>query len=186
MSAFLPEDEKLLLEQISEDNEEAFSQIFHAYKDKLYSFIYHITESKELSSDIVQDIFLKIWELRGKLFSIENFNAYLFQMAQNQAINQLRRMSRETLILMERQKGSNFSSETPEEELQYKNISAYIREIVNSLPPRQKTVYTLSREQNLKQEDIAQQLQISISTVQNHMTQALKTIREKLKKRLSD
>lgn len=186
MSAFLPENEKLLLEQISEDNEEAFSQIFHAYKDKLYAFIYRITGSKELSSDIVQDTFLKIWELRGKLFSIENFNAYLFRMAQNQAINQLRRMSRETLILMERQKENNSSSETPEEELRYKNISAYIREIVHSLPPQQKAVYTLSREQNLKQEEIARQLQISISTVQNHMTQALRTIREKLKKRLNE
>lgn len=181
MSAFLPENEKLLLEQISEDNEEAFSQIFHAYKDKLYAFIYRITASKELSSDIVQDTFLKIWEVRGKLFSIDNFNAYLFRMAQNQAINQLRRMARETLILMERQKENNFSSETPEEELRYKNISAYIREIVNSLPPQQKIVYCLSREQNLKQEDIAQQLHISVSTVQNHMTQALKTIRERLR-----
>lgn len=186
MSAFLNKNEKLLLEQISEDNEEAFSQVFYAYKDKLYAFIYRITESKELSADIVQDTFLKIWELRGKLFSIDNFNAYLFRMAQNQAINELRRMSRETLVLAERQKTNNFSSETPEEKLQYKNITAYIREIVNSLPPQQKTVYCLSREQNLKQEDIAQQLQISISTVQNHMTQALKTIREKLKKRLNE
>lgn len=181
MPAFSPEKEKLLLEQISEDNEEAFAQIFHAYKDKLYSFVYQITGSKEVSSDIIQDTFLKIWQLRGKLFSIENFNAYLFRMAQNEAINQLRRMSKETLIKMKTQKENDIQPETPEEQLRYKNISTRISEIVNELPTQQKAVYTMSREQNLKQEEIARQMNISISTVQNHMTQALRTIRERLR-----
>ncbi|MGH2644743.1 MAG: RNA polymerase sigma factor [Chitinophagaceae bacterium] len=185
MSPFLPDQEKLLLQQISDDNEEAFAQLFHAYRDKLFSFIYHITASRELSLDIVQDVFLKIWELRGKLFSIENFNAYLFRMAQNQAINQLQRMAKETLILKNTQKQNDGGSETPEGKLRFKNISEAIAKIVNELPPQQKAVYTLSREQNMKQEEIARQLKISISTVQNHMTQALKSLREGLKSYLN-
>ncbi|TAN10844.1 MAG: RNA polymerase sigma-70 factor [Chitinophagaceae bacterium] len=185
MSPLLPEDEKLLLEQISEDNEGAFAQLFYAYRDKLYSFIFRITGSKELSSDIVQDVFLKIWEQRGRLFSIENFNAYLFRMAQNHAINQLKRSSKTTLVMMQKQRQEGFESPPPDEEFRYKIMQQRLQQIVNDLPLQQKTVYQFSREQNLKQEEIARQMNIALSTVQNHLTQALKTIRDRLKEHLT-
>lgn len=185
LGPILPEEERLLLAQISEDDEEAFARLFHAYRDKLYSFTYRVTESKELSSDIVQDVFLKIWEQRGRLFAIENFNAYLFRMAQNHAINQLRRMAKGSLLMMQRQPGDNFGSPMPDEELRYKMIQQRLQQIVRDLPPQQKTVYQLAREQNLRQEEIARQLNISVSTAQNHMTLALRTIREQLQQYLA-
>lgn len=186
MTFISQENEKLLLRQIAGGDQKAFGKLFHTYRDKLFSFIYRISGSKEIAEDVVQDVFLKIWLQREKVTDIENFNAFLFRMSQNLMINQLRRMSKEVFILLEKQKRNHAIPSSADDQLHYKNIRQFLDKVVNDLPPQQKTIYRLSREQNLKQSEIAQQLHISISTVQNHTTQALKTIREKLGKYLSD
>jgi RNA polymerase sigma-70 factor (ECF subfamily) len=185
LPSILLENEKLLLKQVVSGNEEAFAKLFHAYRDKLFSFMYRISGSKEIAEDIVQDVFLKIWLQRENLLNIENFNAFLFRMSQNHVINQLRRRSKETLILLEKQKSGYAIPSTADEQMHYKNIRQLLEKIIEELPTQQKTVYLLSREQSLKQEEIATQMNISVSTVKNHMTQALKTIREKLRRYLA-
>lgn len=185
MPLILPENEKLLIQQVAAGHEEAFAQLFHAYRDKLSAFICRMTGSKEIAEDIVQDVFLKIWIQREKLTDIENFNAFLFRMSQNHAINHLRRMARETLVLMQTKPQVDTLSPGADEQVIFNNIRKSLNEIVANLPPQQKAVYQLSKEQHLKQEEIAQQLHISVSTVKNHMTQALRTIREKLGKYLT-
>lgn len=182
MPLLLPENEKLLLKQVAEGNEEAFAQLFHAYRDKLFSFIHKLSGSREIAEDILQDVFLKIWIQRKKLVEIDHFNAFLYKAAQNHALNQLRRMSKETLILTKTYAHQNNDSPSADQQLTYNNIRKRLNEIVTQLPPQQKAVYQLSREQHLKQDQIAEQLNISISTVQNHLTRALKTIREKMVK----
>lgn len=176
----LPENEKRLLMQVAEGGEEAFGMLFHQYRNRLYAFIFSIVRSREMAEDVVQDVFLKIWLRREDLAAVDNFKAYLFRISQNHAINHLRRMSKETLVLLEKQHRRGSGDAAADELLTYKNIQQSLNEIVNSLPLQQKTVYRLSREQNLKQEEIAQQLHISVSTIKNHMTQALRTIRERL------
>lgn len=182
MPLILSENEKLLLKQIAEGNEEAFAQLFHAYRDKLFSFIYKISGSKEIAEDILQDVFLKIWIQRETLVEIDHFNAFLYKISQNHTLNQLKRMSKETLILTKTFVQQDKASPAADEQLTFNNIRKQLNEIVAQLPPQQKAVYQLSREQNLKQDQIAQKLNISISTVQNHLTRALKTIREKMAK----
>lgn len=182
MSNILPENERLLLLQASEGDEEAFARLFRIYRDKLYAFTYTISRSKEIAEDVVQDVFLKIWQQRGRLNTIDNFNAFLFRMSYNHTINLLKRLYKETLVFMEASERNNRSPLLPDEQTIYNILQQSIAEIVSRLPPQQKAVYQLSREQYMKQEDIAKKLHISISTVQNHMTQALRTIREQLRR----
>jgi RNA polymerase sigma-70 factor (ECF subfamily) len=182
----LPEDEKLLIQQVAAGNEDAFARLFNAYRDKLFAFIYRMTGSKEIAEDIVQDVFLKIWIQREKLIGIDNFNAFLFRMSQNHAINHIRRMAKETLVLTQTHRQINRSSPAVDEQVDFNNIQKSLAEIVANLPPRQKAVYQLGREQHLKQEEIAHQLSISVSTVKNHMTQALHAVREGLRKYHTD
>lgn len=186
MSHILPKNERQLLLQASEGSEEAFTALFHAYRDKLYVFIYKLSGSKEIAEDVVQDVFLKIWQQRGRLNVIDHFNAFVYRMSFNHAINLLKRLSKETLILMEVKQREGSGPSQPDEQLIFHYVQESIAEIIRYLPPQQQAVYRLSREEYLKQEDIAKRLDISISTVQNHMTQALRTIREKLRQRTSD
>ncbi len=172
--------EKILLRQLATGNERAFEKLFHIWKDKLYFFILRIVNTPENAEDIVQEIFTKLWQDRDKLIQIEHFSAYLFQMAKNQAISGMRRMAHETLILSELKKNATVAGLPVDETFLQKQLQEKLQEIVNNLPSRQNEVYTLSREQGLKQDEIARRLGISISTVQNHMTEALRTIRRQL------
>ena len=167
-----------LLKEASTGNEQAFAGLFHLYKHKLYSFLIRITESPEMTEDIIQDIFLRLWKDKTDLVNIENFGAYLFKMGQNQAINAFKRMARETVILSELR--NNTGSIQQQDNLSLGELQQKLQTAFDKLSPQQKLVYTLSREQGLKHDEIARQLNISPSTVNNHMILALRIIREQL------
>ena len=180
MSAYQTYAEKELLRQVAAGDELAFQSLFNAWRDKLYFYIFRITNSQENAEDVVQEVFFKLWVKRCALTEVDNFSAYLYRMAHNHAISGIRRMAQETVILSELRRDSMASGLPADEALLRKQVEERLKEIADALPKQQKLVYTLSREQGLKQEDIAGQLNISVSTVQNHMTQALRTIRQEL------
>lgn len=178
----MPEDllnnERDLLLQVSEGNEMAFRQLFDAYRNKLFSYILRISQSKESAEDAVHDVFLKLWTNRERLTEIENLNAYIFRMAQNHAYNGLRKIAKETLVMAELEKGSYYESSDPDDLLVRKEIREFIHDAIEKLTPQQKEVYRLSREQGLKHEEIAQRLNISVLTVKKHMSDALHFLRK--------
>ena len=177
--------EKELLQLSTEGDEKAFAEIFHRYKFKLYGFIYRLTQSQEMAEDIVQETFLRLWKNRDQLGNIEHLSSYIFRMAQNQAITSFKRMAMETMIIRQLLTGEEeFSTSTPESELALKEMEGLFRKAVDNLPPQQKKVYLLSREEGLKHEEIAERLQISRGTVKNHMIQLLRTLRSQLEKNL--
>ena len=172
--------EKELLQRVSAGDTDAFGELFNAWRDKLFAYILRITNSQETAEDVVQDVFLKIWVKREDLSQVNNFNAYIFRTAHNHAVSAIRRMAQETIILSQIRRHS-FSEGMPlEETLWRKQVSEKLKIIVGNLPPQQKLVYTLSRERGLMQEEIARRMDITLSTVQNHMTQALSNIRREL------
>jgi len=172
--------EQELLKLVASDNEDAFEKLFNAWRDKLYFYILRITDSSEDAEDVVQEVFVKLWLIRKSLHDVEHFGSYLYRMAHNYAISGIRRMARETICFSELQANTNTDNLPADEVLFQKQLNEKLKATVAALPQQQRLVYTLSREQGLKQEDIAHQLHISISTVQNHMTQALRTIRKEL------
>jgi len=173
--------ESVLLKQLAEGNEEAFRKLFLAYKDKLYTYICKLSGSAETAEDMVHDVFLKLWEKREALPDIDNLNAYLYQISRNKSINLFRRMAKETLILSEigRDEGIPGSLEG-ENRLIHADVLASIREAVDKLTPQQRQVFLLSRQNGLKINEIARKLGITERTVTNHMSQALRFLREEL------
>lgn len=170
--------ERAVLQQIAEGSEQAFGQLFHAYRPKLYTYIFKLSKSAETAEDTVHEVFLKLWKNREKLLSIENINAYLYRMAHNHAYTILRRAAKETLVLAElQQEQSGISVFEGEDRISSQEIRDFIRKTIAQLTPQQKQVFLMSREQGLKHEEIAQKLNISANTVKNHMVEALKFIR---------
>jgi len=172
--------EKELLLRVTAGDEGAFGELFHLWRDKLYFFILRITHSSEMAEDILQDVFVKIWTNRATLDSIEHFDAYIYRMSQNQAISGMRRMAKETLILAELRKGPDSSEFVMDDVVIQRELTKKLQSILHKLPAQQRLVYTMTREQGLRQDEIAQRLKISSSTVKNHMTRALFTIRQEL------
>jgi len=170
--------EQEILLQVANGDVQAFRSLFDAYRDKIYFFLLRIVDTKESAEDIVQDTFLKVWLNREDLLTIRNFNAYLYQMAKNAAINGLRRKAMEAVIL----EGNPLISEDVDSEAQLllKDLRGQVQKAVEALPPQQKKVYTLRRTEHYKIEEIADQLQISPLTVKRHLTEAIKAIRQTL------
>lgn len=173
--------EKQLLAQVARGSEEAFTQLFYQHHQKLGAFILKLTSSTELTQEIVQDVFLKIWLNRSKLDGINCFEAYLFTVAKHHAFNALKKILREQSRFAS---WSNVAALTqPEED----NVAAVrerhlqlVDEAIMQLPPQQQKIYKLSRNEGLKYEQIAQQLGISFETVKRHMHLALRFIRKYL------
>lgn len=169
-------DDIALVNKLANDDEVAFEVLFHKYKDKLYSFLIHLGNSASAAEDVLQDVFMKIWDRRTQLGDIDNFNAYLFRMAANQAINLMRRQSREIKILDEL-KLYTIDENGTAQAMSEKEVQETLSKALATLPQQQYKVFMLSREHGLKYDDIAAEMGISAATVRNHMVQALKKIR---------
>lgn len=171
------QDEQALLALAAAGDETAFEALFRKYGRKLYSFMLQLSGAMA-AEDIVQEVFFRLWKERDKLTTITHFNSYLFRMARNQAINDFRKMARATLLPIE-------EADLPEtapvpdsnEEIEFKALRERVHEIIDSLPPQQRKVYLLNREQGLKHKEIAELLNISPSTVNKHLVQALQALR---------
>lgn len=175
--------EKELLLLASKGCEESFTNLFHLYKHRLYSFLLRITNSEEQSLDFVQEIFMNLWINRTKLAEIDNLGSYIFRSAKNRVINSFKRVMNETSIVSDLHVLDD-SENNVAANFEYKILEEKFKDVVKSLPPQQRLVYTLSREQGLKYDEIALQLHISSATVKNHMVEALKNIRVFLKSEL--
>lgn len=178
MSAFQSHNENELLQLAAGGGQAAFAELFMQNRHKLFSFLMRLTQSPEATEDVIQDIFMKLWRNRTSLTAIDNFSSYLFRMAQNQCITQFRRMAKETLILSKLASDAPPSRSTTEDLLAAKEVQEQLQQAVAKLTPQQKLVFTLSREKGLKYEEIAAELNISASTVKNHMIDALRIIRQ--------
>jgi len=177
--------ENLLLAQISEGNELAFKQLFECYKSRLFGYVLKVTKSREIAEEIVMDVFLKLWEGKALVNEIENFPSFIFLIARNKAIDFLRKASKDRvlqeLIWDEIQLQATISSD---ELIRVSDLKRELNTAVNKLSAQRQVVYRLSREEYMSHDQIAKHLQLSKSTVKNHMIDALRIIRLHLSTRM--
>jgi len=169
-----------LMQEIKADNMFAFDALYGKYSRKLYKFGYSILKSKEDSENLIQDVFLNLWENRHKVEKNESIQSYVFTIAYNSAISILRKKTKDFQFVEYLKSLQEITEEPVNVEVEYNELTAKLDKIINELPQRQKEVYLLHKVEGLKYNVIAEQLHISVNTIENHMSRALKTIREKL------
>lgn len=167
--------ELALLKQVALGDPDAFAELFRAYHQPLAEYVYRLTESLEMTEDIVQDVFIKLWMKRETLPELDSFIHYLFILCRNHTFNCLRQTANKRVRQL--QWASQFHesvNEGPEAgEEDYREL---INVAIAQLPPQQQKVYFLSRHQHLKHKEIADRLGISIETARKHMKLALRSI----------
>ena len=173
----LVENEKDLLQDVAAGNELAFRKLFQGYWKKVYAVSVDFTKSEPLAEEIVQDVFLKIWLKREGLVSVLKFDDYLFTVARNHIYNTLRKKTAEQSFLKHLENHFLENSYFPEKDIHFKETRDLVNKAVELLPAQQRMVFTLSRNEGLDHNQIAEKLGISKLTVKSHMTRALQSIR---------
>lgn len=171
------------MEQISGGNEKAFRQLFDLYKERLFSFVFGLTHSVTETEEVVQDIFMKLWETRSKLDQIEHPSAYIYRMARNRTLDHLAKAGRQQKLVRQVWANMKESEEVTEEILEAKESRELIYEAISQLPERKKEIFRLSREEGLSLDEIAERLGISKQTVKNNLTEILKQLKTYLQQR---
>ncbi len=170
---------------MAKGDENAFAQLFKTHYNLLGSFIMRITVSELLTQEIVQDVFLKIWVNRIALAEIDCFKAYLLVVSRNHTLNCLKQIARENNRKKEWVNSVLRNASNDVEEMDTIDRGSLIDEAVTLLPPQQKKVYTLSRRDGLKQQEIARELNISLETVKKHMVLALRFLKYHIRTNIS-
>lgn len=182
MEEFLMTDDKELLLRISQGDETAFSTLFGRYRNRLYHYLVKVLKSEPVAEEAVLDVFMKIWKARNALTALRSFEAFIFQVARNQAIDYMRSLARtpsaqqETWELIQ----DLVAQETTDQRLLTRETEQKIQDSVRRLSPQRQEVFRLSREENLSYEEIARRMQLSRLTVRNHMLASLKFIRGRM------
>ena len=174
-----------LLKLVAAGDENAYRELFHRHWDNVYSVALVLTKSVELAEDMVQDIFLKIWQKREQFTEVERFEDYLFIMARNHIYTELKKKARDDQFKQQVHQYFDSGINNAEIQLLTKETQVQINKAIDQLTPQQQLVYRMSREQGLSHEEIAEKLNISRNTVRNHIVQSLKQIREYLNDNVS-
>ncbi len=174
-----PFDEKALVVLIMEDDEQAFATLFEYYRNRIYSVAFTLTDSKQAAEEIVQDVFVRVWVKRKELSTVQKMDAWLFVIARNMIFSYFRSEAAKAKKKKLRAVTGVELSGSPQEaldKLEEKELRLLLSRAVDQLSAQQKQVYLL-KEDGMKLQDIAEQLNIAPQTVKKHLQYAMRSIR---------
>jgi RNA polymerase sigma-70 factor (family 1) len=165
-----------LVELWRSGNEKAYQALFDRYFYRLYSYTLKLVPDKRVSEEIVMDVMLAIWQKRDHLNCSLSLSAYLYKSVRNRLIDHLRKQQ-VTTVSLELSAVEPPSSSITDGRILHKELESLYRTSLNRLPPQKKRIFTMSREEGSSYKEIADRLQLSKNTVENHMVAALRLLK---------
>lgn len=160
-----------------------FERMHSLYSGRIYNFVLKISHGNTyIAEEITQIVFMKLWERFDTINDGESLKSYLFSIARNTLLNYLKHETVESIYL-------NYLKDSPNEDYGTQDaidssfLNSYVAKLIDELPPMRQKVFRMSRLQYLTNRQISQQLGISVSTVETHLSLALKFMREELRRR---
>lgn len=175
-------------EKISASDQKAFNSLFRSLYPRLIHFAFKYNKNKAIASDIVQDAFVTLWEKRSELEPDRSIQAYLYRIVRNKSLNYIRDHSNETIGLVDgvSLKATDENNHQDETEQLVDLLKTWIKE----LPKRQREAFELSRFEGLDHDEVADVMDVSSNTVNNHIVAALNKLRDRCdeykKKQIND
>jgi len=169
-----------LVERLQNNEEGALTIIYKEYWEIMFLAAYNLVKDRSVCEDIVQEVFISLWQRREKLQIKVSLKSYLYTSTVYKVydhFNKNKKMAKDELF-------DNFENKietsNPETKLMHQELIHYLDSIIETLPDKCKEVYKLSRENMLSNKEIAEQLNISQRTVEGHISKALKILKESL------
>ncbi|MFV0505353.1 MAG: RNA polymerase sigma factor [Bacteroidales bacterium] len=171
-----------VLKDLSQGSEQALDDLFNHYYPRLYKFSKSFLKMEDGIDDILQEVFLKIWNKRTSIRNSESFNSYIFTITRNLLLNELR-------FCLNKQKVHKQILETSLAEeyisagtVEYKELKDKVDQLIEKLPAKQKEIFRMSRIEGLSHKEIATKKNISTKTVEYHISQSINFIKARLGK----
>lgn len=173
-------EEKEAIRKLKEGDKKAFEYLYKSYLSKVYNFIgLYIVSSSDIE-EIVQEVFIKLWDARESLNEDKNFNGFLFIITRNLIFNQTRKSFNESFF-KQTILNSLHESYSIENELEASDLNHYIDHLLSMLPSRQQEIFRLSRKEQLSYKEIASKLHVSEKVVEHSISNVLKFLKKNLK-----
>jgi len=171
-------DDKKLVERLQKGNIEAFDLIYERYSGNIYAFALKYLKSPDEAEELVQSVFLKVWENHKNLNKELSFKSFLFTITYNDICKIFRRRHyRQQFIDNTLYENSHYSSET-EDRIEYNSVLEQVQHIIDRLPEKQKTIFLKSRQEGKSTKEIADEIGLSPGTVDNYISESIKFIRK--------
>jgi RNA polymerase sigma-70 factor (ECF subfamily) len=168
------------IEKMKAGDRESFNQVFRHYYSPMVRFCIRYVADSDIASEIVQDLFVKLWSNREKISFNTSFESYMLTSVRNSAITYINkeRAHNEAHLRVFSEESDNTD---PSETLQSNNLEESYRQILKDMPDKRREVFLASRYDGLKYSEIAEKLGISQKTVEAQMTAAIKQLKDGLK-----
>lgn len=180
MSSEISLKERELIQRLNNNDELALASIYNEYWEIMYLGAYNLVKNKQVSEDIVQDVFVNIWKKRGDLEIKVSLRSYLYTSTIYKTYDYFRKNKSAIRVDLLENFNERVQNSNPETKLMDKELQDYLEAVINELPEKCRVVYNLSRNEQLSHKEIAGKLNISTRTVEGHITKALKVLRKSL------
>ena len=165
---------------LAEGDEDAFVALYNRYHRKIYYSALKMCQSETLAQDVTQDVFLKVWDIRASLNPNQNFAAFISVICRNIIFDLYKKAAHEETIKKELQQFAEISEHEQDDDDFYETYKKLLDQAIAELPPQRRTVFELCKLKGKTYDEVARKMNISRSTVQDHIVKANKFIREYL------
>jgi RNA polymerase sigma-70 factor (ECF subfamily) len=169
-----------MLHRLKQGDEKAFESIYAHYSPKMYGNLLKLLKSTSLAAEVLQDVFVKIWDYRHSIDSSKSFSAFLFKIAENRIYDIYRKSARDKKLAQHFLKTATEAYEHIETTIYQKEHVHFLQKAVDKLPTRRKQIFTLCKLEGRSYEEVSCALGISVSTISDHIVKANRTIKDYL------
>lgn len=173
-------DDRQIVEQLKDGSKDAFRLIYDRYGIKIYRFALSYLKSEHDAEELVQEVFLKLWDKREKLNSLLNIQAFIYKIAVNSIYDFIRRKNVEQAFLSFAEGKTELTDETWQEII-FNDMLAQINSLMEKMPEQRRKIFKMSKENGLSNDEIAETLGLSKRTVENQIYRATAFLKENLK-----
>lgn len=166
-------DKETFAERLRNDDRTVIDEIYEFYHAKIFRFSISYLKNEDDAYDIVQDVFIKIWENRLQLKKDTNFDAFLFTVAKNTVLSLFRKRATEQKFKNNLDMPNESEPDAIENDIDFDLLKKKYEKLLDKLPPKRKEVFVLSREKGLTNKEIAEIKGIAEKTVEDHLTKSL-------------
>lgn len=161
-----------LIKEVKKGDVISFDKLFEQYGKKIYIFSYSYLKVKEEAEEIVQEVFISLWNKRKVIKEQHDFNAYLFTITLNAIRKRFRTLSREKKKIDKFSETITRADNSTNVQVEYNNLMEFAQKAIDQLPSKQRKVYILSKQEGLSNQEISVKLNITKKTVENHLNRA--------------